>query len=164
MVDPPSKPKERSGPTGLSPVRIGRRVGTSLFWVLVVFVAASATLSIVTQVFPSLARQPLRTEARARCGTQIPELRDDLLERARAIPGEDGEAGVKAWFAAWDRRFHALGSHCGELEQTRVELQRLRDSIQAMLRRFERRETPRLERIQRAIEEHTLSRNERVSS
>jgi len=133
--------------------------------VLVVFVASSATLSIVTQVFPRLAREPLHTEARARCGQQIPELRDALLERARDLPGidrngasgADNEKGLKRWFAEWDHRFHALGSHCGELEQTRGELRRLRDSVYAMLSKFERREAPRLERIQSAIDEYATS-------
>lgn len=164
VVDPSSKTQERARAKGISPVKIGRRAGTALFWVLVVFVAASATLSIVTQVFPSLARHPMRTEARERCSSQIPLLRDDLLARAREIPGSDGEAGVKAWFAAWDQRFVALGAHCGELEQTRAELQRLRDSIQAMLGRFERRETPRLDRIQRGIDEHAHAQHGRHPS
>lgn len=160
VVDLPPKTQQHAGHKELSPVRVGRIVGSSLFWVLVVFVAASATLSIVTQVFPTLAKQPLHTEARARCGTQIPELRDALLDRARDVPHVDGKAGLKEWFATWDTRFHALGSHCGELEQTRIELQRLRDSVHAMLSRFERRETPRLERIQRAIDEYATSRAE----
>ncbi len=163
MVDPPSQLQERKGAQGLSAVRIGRRVGASLFWVIVVFVAASATLSIVTQVFPSLARRPLKTEAHERCSERIPALRGELLERLRQMPG-DGERGVKVWFAQWDERFHALGTHCGELEQTRVELQRLRDSIQALQQRFERREAPRLERIQRAIDDYAASHRERESS
>lgn len=162
VVAPSSQPNPRT--SGLSPVKLGRRIGSALFWLLVVFVASSATYSIVVQVFPSLATQPAPSEARARCGRQIPELRDELLGRAREIPGPEGEAGIKAWFAAWDQRFHALGSHCGELEQTRVELRRLRDSIHAMLRRFERRETPRLERIRRAIDDHSHSLHERQSS
>jgi hypothetical protein len=164
VVDPQSEPQQHTGRRSLSPVRIGRRIGTSLFWVLVIFVASSATLSIVTQVFPRLAREPLYTEARARCAKQIPELRDQLLVRARDLPGTADEPGLKSWFTAWDRRFHALGSHCGELEQTRVELQRLRDSIHAMLRRFERREAPRLERIQSAIDEYATSTNARNPS
>lgn len=162
VVDPQSQSTEQSAEKSLSPVRIGRRIGTSLFWVLVVFVASSATFSIVTQVFPRLAREPLRTEARARCGRQIPELRDELLVRARDLPGADGNGApdaseLKTWFASWDRRFHALGSHCGELEQTRGELLRLRDSVYSILRRFERREAPRLERIQSAIDEYATS-------
>jgi hypothetical protein len=126
----------------------GRRLGVTAFWVMAAYVIGASSLSIIPSLFFPAYGPRMQSPGLERCAREIEALDRDLLravtERLHAVAYTPGS------LAAWDERFVAL-QDCGPLDDARRDLGKLRDGLEALLRRYEQGPRITRERIHRAL-------------
>ena len=130
----------------------GRRLGLTVYYLLLVYVIGAGAISIIPQIFfPSPTLSPQKAAAEIHCAQEIRSLKSELLEKTNDFVNDDRIDRQRQWFVRWDKRFHMLGKGCGKLEPTRIELKKLRDDMESMMQRFYRKKTPLINKIDRAL-------------
>jgi len=128
----------------------GWYAGALVFWLLSAWLTTVGLSSIIPQIF--WPNGDAHSDA-ASCRPALRELRDELLARTSrsiASASSDTERPVLlAWFDRWDKRVYEARSACtGDENDAWVELVRLRHGMQGLVERFEREQSPRIERLE----------------
>jgi hypothetical protein len=132
--------------------RLGRRVGITLFWLMLCYLVAMSSFSILPALFwPAHAPHPpaLPTE---RCASEIDTLDRELLRNAALHLRGKQRVQLATWLAAWDQRYMALDGGCGVLEPARRDLGALRSGIESLLQNYELGPGKARQRIRHALE------------
>lgn len=132
---------------------IGRRVGAAVFWLMAVFVIGASTRSVVSALYGKPEPASASASDELRCAQGLRELSRVLHDQAAAelrLPRD--RSRMMRWLAAWDRRYAALEQPCPSLSDTRRDLFKLREHIEALLHQHERESLPLTERIERALD------------
>ena len=129
---------------------IGRRIGMLVYWILLAAVLGAGASSIIPEAF-GLSDGAARTSAEEiRCARGIKRLKASLLEHASVLIRSNSTENAE-WLEKWDSRFRALGTGCGALETTRIDLATLRSNLELMSAEFSLSQKGLMGRIDRAV-------------
>ncbi|MDB4987542.1 MAG: hypothetical protein JWN04_2720 [Myxococcaceae bacterium] len=132
---------------------MGWYAGALVFWLLSAWLATVGLSSIIPQIFWPAG--DVRNEATS-CSPALRELRSQLLTRmSQSIASPSAETRheeLLAWFEHWDQQLFEAKPACRDDERAAwTELTRLRHGMQGLIERFEREETPHIERLDRLL-------------
>jgi hypothetical protein len=133
----------------------GWYAGALVFWLLSTWLATVGLSSIIPQIFwPS---GDVHSNATS-CRPALRELRKQLLtQMSESIATPSSETShelLLAWFDRWDVQLFQAKPACREDERAAwTELTRLRHGMQGLVERFEREESPHLQRLDRLLGE-----------
>lgn len=138
----------------------GRRIGVAAFWLMLAYVIGASSLSIIPSLFFPAYGPRMQSPGLQRCAREIEALDHELL---RAVTERlQGAVPARGALAAWDERFVSL-QDCGPLDGARRDLGKLRDALEALVRRYDQGPRHTRERIHRALtssSEHAGARPE----
>lgn len=137
--------------------RIGRRIMSGVYALLVVYVIGSGIVSVVPQIFwPAEAHGVSPAEPAEGCPAALlaleAELREHAADAARDLDGRSSSPEAsRAWLDTWDGRYRALEPSCGRLRSYPL-LARVRYAVEDSVLRSIADTAPTAAEARRAIE------------
>jgi hypothetical protein len=132
--------------------RRGRLLGIALFWLLLFYMIAMSSRSIIPAVFWPGQAPVAQAPGGARCAGELATLDRQLLVKTAGAVRSGEVAKLRQWLGTWDKRALALAGACGTLEHAREDLVQLRSELGVLLDAYENGPLQTQQRIRRALD------------
>lgn len=137
--------QRNGGPPTDRASRLGRRIGTAVYLVLLTYVVSIGFATFILGIFFHPVRQETAEERAESCDVARAKLALSLHERAsHHIAGDSSP--TNRFLESWDQRLDAMRNRCNDSRTDQLE--RMRHRLEITLRRFDRESAPSLARLE----------------